>query len=142
MAVALGDDRLAVGVGDLGSGQELGYICPEAHRPTHVREILLVGHQVDDRSRGCRVNLPRVGTCQIGEITCHVYDHDLESQAETQAWDVVLPRIAGRCDLALYPPLAEPTRDNYPVETVEPIGGEDVGHVFGLHEFDVDLAQW
>ena len=77
-------------------GSSSSHICTEAHRPTHVVDVLLVGHQVDDGSRGRRIDLPRVGAVEPCEVPCHVDDHHLEPEAEPETWDLVLARVARR----------------------------------------------
>ena len=61
VAVALADDRLAVGLGDLGARLEHGVVGAEAHRAALVGDVALVVHQVDHRVLRRRVELRRVG---------------------------------------------------------------------------------
>src|ERR1700722_5775525 len=42
VAVALGHDRLPIGIGNLRARYEFGDVCPEAHGPALVCDVLLV----------------------------------------------------------------------------------------------------
>jgi len=58
VAVALGDDGLAVERGDLRPRVEARDVRAEAHRAAHLDDVALLVHQVDDEVRAVRVELP------------------------------------------------------------------------------------
>ena len=108
MAVALVHDLLAVClVGESARGQ-LARVQAEAHRAAHLIDVALLGHQVDDRGRGERGELGRVGVGRVQGLAREVDHGALHAEAQAQVRDAVVARIARRDHLALYAAVAEP----------------------------------
>ena len=74
VAVTLVDDLVAVGRLALGAGDDLARGSAEAHRAAHVVDVLLLGHEVDDRVRGARVELGGVGAVQPRDVARELDD--------------------------------------------------------------------
>ena len=116
VAVALVDHGLAVDLARGGALVQLDRVGAQAHRAAHVRDLLLLGQQVDDRVRRLGVELGRVRAVHVDDVARELRDRHLHAQADAQERDLLLARDPRRGDLALDPALAEAARDQDPVD--------------------------
>ena len=140
VAVPLRHDRGAVGLGDLRALGQLGDVGAEPHGAAHVGDAALRVHEVDHRVRGGGIELARVRTGEAEDVPGVLDRHHLQAEAQAEARDLVLAGVAGRHDLALGAPLAEPAGDHDAVELAEPALGEQALHLLGLDPLDLHLA--
>ena len=82
-------------------------VSPQPHRTAHARQFALAGQQVDDRRVRFGVEF-RVGRFQQSALVSRELHHrQLESVAQAQERQAVLPGVLNEPDLALGAPLAE-----------------------------------
>ena len=139
VAVPLGHGARVVDLGDLGAGREHRRVRPEPHGAALVDHVRLVLHEVDDRVRSARVELPRVRAVEPREVARHFDHHHLQPEAEAEAGDPVLACVPGGSHHPLDAPLAEAAGDDDAVELVEPVAGHEVGHDLGVDPFEPHL---
>ena len=77
---------------------------------------------------------------QADHVAGVVDHHHVQSEAEAEARDLVLPGVGRGRDLALDAPLAEPAGDHDPVEIAEGTVGEEPLDLLGLDPLQVDLG--
>src|SRR4051794_15624918 len=136
VAVALVDHGLAVDLAGAGAVVELHGVGAEPHRATHVADLLLLRQEVDDREWRLGVELGGVRALHAGHVPREVGDGDLHAQADAQVRHAVLARVAGSCDLALDPALAEAAGDEEAID-----GGELLARVLlRVDPDDLELA--
>src|SRR3989441_2533560 len=110
MAVALVHDLLSIGLVCVGTRQQLAWIEAKSHRTAHLVDVSLFGHEVDDRCRGERGELRRVGIRRL-ELLAREIDHRaLHAETEAQIRNAVVPRVARGDDLAFDAAIAKTTR--------------------------------
>ena len=136
--VALVDDRLAVDLAHRRALQQLGRIGTETHRAALVLDVVLVGHQVDDRVGAARLELRRVGVLETDDVASELDAGGLQPEAQTEVRDLVLARHLRGLDLALDPAVAEPARDDDAVGATEPVHGVVAVEVVRAHPVELD----
>ena len=65
----------------------------------------------------------------------------MKSQTHAQIWDIVLPRVLGRLDLALYAADAEASRNQNPVSTLQKLPGRGVSLGVGAGRLVVEIGR-
>ena len=135
MAVPFGN--LARPVGSLGSGARTEHtrVCPEAHGGTLVRDVALIGHEIDDRMRGLGLEFRRVRAAQTSHVARELDGRDLEPQADAEVRHTFFSCIAGSLDFAFASARAEARRDQ------DAIRGVETTRAFTFDFFRVDVAQ-
>ena len=123
VTVALVDDGLSVQLARRRPGVELDRVRAEAHRPPEVRDLLLLGQQVDHRIGRLDVELGRVGALHVRHVAGELGHRDLHPEADPEVRDPVTAGIAGSGDLALDPAPAEAPGDQDPVGLAEQLLG-------------------
>src|SRR4029453_4642378 len=83
-------------------------------------------------------DLGGVGSGQAQLVAAELDGHGLHAQAQPQAGDAVGPGVAGRRDLALDAPLAEPAGDDDAVEIAQAAFGQQALDLLGLDPLDLD----
>ena len=122
VTVAFAHHRLTVPPGHHRVGGENGVVGAEAHRAALVGHLALVVHQVDDRVPGRRIELGRVGLDEAEDVAGVLDRHGVQSEAQAETGQPLLPCVACRGDLALETAGAEATGDDEPVEVRETSG--------------------
>ena len=116
VAVALVDHGLAVDLARGGALVQLDRVGAQAHRAAHVRDLLLLGQEVDDRVRRLGVELGRVRAVHADDVARELRDRHLHAEADAQERDLLLAGDPRGGDLALDPALAEAARDQDAVD--------------------------
>ena len=140
VAVALAHDRLAVGLVHLRPRCQHGVVGPEPHGATHVDDVALGVHQVDDRVGAGGVELGGVGPGQAEHVAGELDRHHVQPEAQPEARDAALPGVGGRRDLPLDPPHPEAPRDHHAVEVGQATLGQEPFDLLGLHPVDLDAG--
>ena len=120
VAVALGDDLLAVCLPRERAGLEFALVGAEAHRAALEDDMALFVHQRDDRMRGGHVEFHGVGVFEPEHIARVVNDRDLHAEAEAEIGDFLFAGETGGGDLALDPTVAKATGHQNAVEQLQP----------------------
>src|SRR4051794_3847504 len=140
VAMTLVDDRLVVDLADPRALVELHRVGAQAHRAAKVANLFLLGQQIDDRERGLRVELGRVGAVHACDVACELCDRDLHAEADAQVWHTVLACVTRRADLALYSTDAEAARHQDAVDRLELRLGSGQIERLDIDPLDLDLA--
>ena len=119
MPVALEHDRLSVGACGERAGLEDARIAPQAHRPSLVGDVALLGEQIDHGMRRERVEFGGVRVLRAERRARELDDHALHAHAEAQRGEAALATEAGRLHLALDPAVPEAARHHEAVEADE-----------------------
>ena len=115
-------------------------IGSESHGATHVRDILLILHDVDDIVWSVLVHFARVGILIAEHVTGKLDYHHLHTQADTECRNVMLTSILS-CDyLALYASVAESRADEDAILTCEFLSYVLLCDKFGVDVCDNRLA--
>src|SRR5450759_4862570 len=110
MAVALVNDLFAVSLVGQRAWEQPARVQAESHRPAHLVDVSLLGHQVDHRC-GCeRGELCGVGVRRVQHLAGKVDHGTLHAEAQAQVWDPVVPGIARGLHLALDTAVSEAPR--------------------------------
>ena len=96
VAVALVDERLAVGLVRVRAGAQLDGLGAQAHRAAHVLDVLLLGEQVDDRVQRVRVELGRVRAVHVADVAGELDDGALHAEADAEERRARLAGVAAR----------------------------------------------
>ena len=132
MAVPLRGDFRPIELGDHAAWSEHCGIGAQPHGATHVRDVDLLGHEIDDGALGELVELGRVGTDEAGEVPCGLDHHHLHTEADAQQRNVVLTSDLGCGDHALDAALTEAAGDDDPIEALETIEPDLSGDHLGI----------
>ena len=135
----LGDDVLAVDFAHPRVGPQLGHVGAEPHGAALVVDVALRLHEVDHRVRRGRIEFGRVRPLEVEDVAAEVDGHALEAQAEAQAGNLLLTRIAGCGDLPLDATRSETARDDDAVEVAQPVGDQQALDVLRLDPLDLDV---
>ncbi len=140
VAVALGDQLLAVALHHLGAGLDLAGIAAQPKGAALVDVLVLVGHEVDDLVQAVLVKLAGVGVLNAAHVPAELDHSDLHPQADAQVGHVVFPGVFAGQDHALNAPAAKPAGDDDAVDAPQP--GSDVlgGEVLGIHPVDLHFG--
>ena len=138
--MALRDGRLSVCRVNLRAWFENGEAGAEPLGPALVADITLIEHEIDDRMRGVRIHLGRIGADEVHHIAGEVHRHRLQSETEPEARHPLLPGESGCGNLAFESPFAVAARNDDAVEIGQPSGGQQTLHLLGLDPLDVDLG--
>ena len=122
MAVALVDDGLVVDLAGAGAVVELDRVGAEAHRAAEVRDLLLLGQQVDHRVGRLEVALGRVRALHAGDVARELGDRDVHPEADAEVRDRLLARDLRGLDLALDAASAEAAGDQDAVGLSQQLG--------------------
>ena len=87
VAVALADQRRAVGLRRERPGHERAVVAAEPHRRALVGDGLLLLHHVDDGIRAPRVELGAVGAREPEDVARDLDDRDLQAEAQAEIRD-------------------------------------------------------
>src|SRR6185312_8722985 len=110
VAVALEDDRLAVGCLGLAARRQAADPLAQPHCAALIRNLALIGHQIDHLIGRLRIELGAIRRIQAKHATRELDDRDLQSQAQPEVWDTMRPRVFDGFDLALDATVAEAAR--------------------------------
>ena len=137
VAMAFGDDVLAVDLARLGTGLDARFLQAEAHRAAQVGGFVAaldiagggtpLGDQGDDRVFAVAIVLGRVRTRQTGEMPRHVHHRRLHAVADAEVRDALLTRVTRGHHLALETAVAETAGHEDRIHV-----GEHGGGAFGL----------
>ncbi len=101
VAVSFRDLAPAVGQPCLTVFREHTVIGAQSHGAAHVPDMLLIFHFIDHRMRGVRIHFRAMCVFQVKHIAGKLYGGHLQTQADTEKGDVVLPGVADGVDLSL-----------------------------------------
>src|SRR6185295_8097498 len=90
-----------------------------AHRAAEVRDLLLLGQEVDHRPLGLDVELGRVRALHADDVAGELAHGDLHAEADPEVRDPLLAGDLDRADLALDPPATEAAGDEDAVRVAE-----------------------
>ena len=139
MAMALVDELLAIGLAGE-RAHDLARVGTQAHSASLVGDVLLVGHEVDDRIGALGVKLGGVGTREATGMARKLRDGNLESQAHAQKGDLSGARSLSREDLALDAALAEASGHKDAIGTCENLIDGGRVELLSIDELDGDVA--
>ena len=108
-------------------------VCAKTHGATHVGDVLLLLHDVNDIMWGLLVHFTAVGVLVSQHVPRELNDHHLHAKADAKGWYVVLTAIFRGNDLAFYATLSE-SRTNH--DTILPF--HLLGHVLRSEILRVD----
>ena len=131
--MTLRDGLLSVSFQGAASFAQLTFVSTQTHGSTHLCNILLLLHDVDDIVRSLLVHFAAVG---IG-ITQHVageFDHHhLHTQTDTEGRDIVCTGVFCSDDLAFDTSLAESRTDNHTRHALESLGNVFLGQLLTVY---------
>ena len=123
------DDRVAVRVTCACAVGDLDRLRAEAHRPSEILDLLLLGQEVDHGMRRLRIHLGRVRAVETEHVARVLGDDDVHPEAEAEVRDAPLTRDPAGENLALPAPRAEPAWNDDPVDLLQERGRLVVRHV-------------
>src|SRR5205809_3948860 len=110
--VPLIHDLFPVRCGGSGPGYEVARLGAEAHGPTEVGHVLLLGQEVDHRVRCRRVELRGVRALEATDVARVLDDGALQPQAQAEEGHAAPPGVVDGLELALDAPPPEPAGDH------------------------------
>src|SRR6267142_4998666 len=145
MPMALADLWRRINRGGLRSLSELARIRTEAHRATHVSDVLLVFHQRDHGIVTFGRELTRMAVGQTDHIAGELDYRRLHSQADSKERQTRLPRVANRFEHSLDTSHSESSRDQHAVEIREKLArllpvGEEIARE--PRDLDPDIVRY
>src|SRR5919199_1486673 len=111
----------------------------EAHRAAFVRNVELVGHEIDHRMFRRRIELRRIGILGAKLAARQIDTGALHPQAQAEVRDPVLAGITRGDNLALYTAVAETTRDHDSIHVPQQGLGVLALKLFRRYPFDLDV---
>ena len=124
MSVTLGDVPFSVKPESVRILPQDAGIRSEPHGPAEVGDVLLLGHEVDDRMCGRRVEFGAVRVLKMKDIPRKVHDRHLHSEADSEIRDHMPAGVGRGVNDALDASAAEPAGDDNGVSlTKEPVCG-------------------
>ena len=133
VAVALVDERLAVGLVCARAAAQLDRLGAQAHRAAHVLDVLLLGQQRDHGIERVGIELRRVGAVHAADVARELDDRALHAEADAEERRPRLAGVAHSRDLALDRPRAEAAGDEDAVDAAQLLGG-----LVGVERLGVD----
>ena len=112
MSVTLGDVPFSVKPESVRILPQDAGISSEPHGPAEVGDVLLLGHEVDDRMRGRRGEFGAVRILKMKDIPRKVHDRHLHSEADSEIRDLMLAGVGRGVNDALDASAAEPAGDD------------------------------
>src|SRR6266508_678872 len=133
-------DLLPVGCRGPGPRHQVAGLCAQAHGPTEVGYVLLLGQEVDHRVEGRRVELRGVRALEATHVPRVLDDRALQAQAQAEERHTTLPRVMDRLELSLDAPPPEPARHYDAVDTRQHGAGVGLVELVRRHPRDVHLG--
>lgn len=138
VAVALGDLLFPVeGIG-LGMLVQHAGVGAQPQGAANVFNAVLLGHQVDDRVRGVRIQLDAVGVGEAQHIAGEFHDGQLQAEAQAKERDAVLAGVADCVNLAVDAAVAETAGNQNAADIAEDFIDILRSDLLGVDPFDMD----
>ena len=108
MAVTFANNFVAIDSTHAATLAKAAFVTAQTHRATHVGNVLLVLHDVDDVVRSLRIHFDRVGILVAQYVSVPEFDnHHLHTQADTEGRQVVFAAVLCSNDFAFDTTLAK-----------------------------------
>ena len=117
---------------------EAAVVVAEPHRPALLGDLLLLGHQGDDRMWRGRFKLGRVRLGPTADVPGELDHGALHPEADPEEWCAALAGEPHRLDLALDPALAEAGRDEDARDVAQLLGHVLRRDLLGVDGHDLD----
>ena len=115
-------------------------VCAQTHCSAHIRDVLLLFHDVDDVVWSLLVHLAAVGVGIAQHVAGKLYHHHLHAQTDAESRDIVRAAVVGCYNLALDATLSESRTNQYAVLAFNLLSHVLLGQIFRVDECDVHLA--
>src|SRR5262249_17731913 len=119
---------------------EVARVRPQPHRAAQVRHLILLVEQADHRVPAVALDLRRVGVLQLDDVPRELDHRTLESEADAEEGDGLLPGEADGLDLAGDAAVAEAARHQDAVDAAQAALGPLALDLLRLDAADDDPA--
>ena len=119
---------------------EFALIGTQSHRTAHLRDALLLFHEVDNVVWCVFIHLTTVGILITQHVSGKLNDHHLHAQADTEGGDIMCPGIFGCDNLTFNTPCAEARADHNAVHAAELFGYILLGEMLTVDEVRLHLS--
>ena len=138
--MALVDDFLAVELIGLRGFIQYTGVGAKTQGAADIGDAVLVGHQMDDRMRGRRVQLTAVRVLIADDVTAELHDCQLHAEAETQERNAVRARIFDGLKLSGDTAVAEAAGNQDAADIAEQFVRIRSVQVLGFNPLDIHLG--
>ena len=140
MAVTLGNHLGAINLVGLAAFLQAAGIGAEAHGATHIGDVFLLFHHIDDGVSGGRGNLDGMGIGIAKHIACELDHGALHAKADAEKRYLVFASIAHGHNLTLDATSAEAGSHENTRKALQTLVNVLLGEVFGIDIAHLDLA--
>lgn len=139
MTMTFSDNLLRIDASHFAVFTQHTLITAQTHCSTHVRNVLLIFHQVNHVVCSLGVHLHTIGIGIAKHVARELYYHHLHPEANTKSRNIVLPTIFSSHKFAFHSTLTEARTYHNPVHTSQCLCNILVSKFLGIYEMGLYL---